>query len=409
MIGRSAAPQAGRITPGLMLVLGYISMAGSLSTDLYLPAFPSITDAFGVGASGAQLTLTAFLVGGACGQLIIGSISDALGRRFTLLVGLAIFALCGVTVVFSLSIQMFIAVRFLQGLAGAAGTVLARAVISDISDPRSTAKAYSVLFVIISFGPALGNPIGAWLTQLGGWRAPMICLSLLSVGMFVAAALRIPESLPLDKRQPFDARVLAGNIGRLVRRPEFMGFALAFGLGYAAMMVYISASSFIAQGIYELSPVQYSLIFSFGSVTFMVGALFNGRLAGRIGPHRSLRVGQCVQMLMITTGASLALLGTFPLPAYVAIIATFTFATGMIMPGASALAVGQAAGMVGAGSSIVGFGQFLFGALGTPLGSVFGTESAAPTFLTMLVLSVGSFVMGGIAIRRLPKFIAESR
>lgn len=392
--------QPGRIPPGLMVALGFVSMAASLSTDLYLPAFPALAEHFSVGPSAVQFTLTAFLAGAAFGQLVIGALSDALGRRRTLIAGLAVFALCAVIAPFSGSIEMLIAVRCVQGFAGSAGAVLARAVISDLATPAETGRAFGTLFVMIALGPAIANPLGGWLTELGGWQAPLLSLALLAVAMCLVAGIKIPESLPAERRHRLHPGTLAKNLWKLTRMPAFMGFSLAFGLGYACMMVYISSSSFIAQGIYELTPFGYSLTFALGSLSFMGGAWLSSRISVRWGSAWALRVGQVLQVTAAAASLALALLDAFPLGTYLTMVICVNGATGIIMSTASALAMGQAVGITGAGSALVGFSQFLFGALGTPIGGLFGTGTAVPAFVAMTCFGALAFVAAGVSFRR---------
>lgn len=400
MPSSSSKHQPGRIAPGLMLALGYVSMAASLSTDLYLPSYPVLAEHFAVGPSVVQLTLTAFLIGAAFGQLVIGALSDAVGRRRTLIFSLAVFAACALAASFSVSIEMLIGIRCLQGFAGSAGAVLARAIIADLSTPAETGRAFGTLFVMIALGPALANPLGGWLTELGGWQAPLLGLAVLAAGMCIVAAAMIPESLPPESRHAFHPGRLATNLWKLCRTSAFLGFALAFGLGYACMMVYISSSSFIVQDIFGLSPFGYSLTFAIGSISFMGGAWLSSRIAARWGGAGALRVGQTVQVVTAAAGLSLALLGMFPLGVYLTVVVLVSGATGIIMSTGSALAVAQAVGVAGAGSALVGFSQFLFGAIGTPLGGIFGTGTAVPALLAMTAFAVLSYLAAGVSIRR---------
>lgn len=385
---RLEAPSARRISPGLMLVLGYISMAGSLSTDLYLPAFPDIAEDLGVGASTVQLTLTALLAGSALGQLLIGSVSDALGRRRTLVVALTLFALCCYLAAVSPTIQVLILVRGVQGFAGASGTVLARAVIADLVDHVQAVRAFSTIFVMIALGPAVASPLGALLTQVGGWRVALLGLAVLATGMLVVAALFVPESLPVERRHPFTVGTLARNIGRLLRHPVFMGFAIAFGAGYAALMVYISSSSFIVQEVLGITPLGYGLTFSLSSVSVMAGAWLNGVIAHRIGAPVTLRIAQSLQALAAAAGVALTITDTLTLTTYLIVVSAFAMGCGSVMSSASALAVGEARAAAGAGSALVGFTQFVFGALASPLGGIAGTQTALPAMTAMTCFAV---------------------
>ena len=365
------------------MVLGYLSMAGSLSTDLYLPAFPDISTDLGVGASTVQLTLTALLVGSAFGQLFIGSISDALGRRRTLIAGLSVFVLCCYLAAMSPTIEILIAVRAVQGFAGASGAVLARAVVSDLLDRDRAVRAFSTLFVFIALGPGLASPMGALLTQFGGWRTALLGLAVLATGMLVCAVFVVPESLPPDRRHALRLGVLARNIDRLTRSPIYVGYTIAYASGYAALMVYISSSSFLVQDVLGTTPFIYSLTFSFSALFIMSGSWLNGALAHRLGAYRTLRVAQTLQFSAAAVGVLLVITGALTMPTYLAVVVVFGLGCGAVMAGSSALAVGEARETAGAGSALVGFSQFAFGALASPLGGIAGTHTALPAMLAM--------------------------
>lgn len=265
-----------RIRPGLMAALGYIAMAGSLSTDLYLPAFPDIVAYFGASPTVVQFTLTAFLVGSAFGQLSIGALSDALGRRRTLLVALIVFSGCGYLAALSPTLGVLVAVRGVQGFASAAGSVLARAIVSDLLDREYVVRAFSALLVATALGPAIASPLGALLTTLGGWQAALFGLAVLATGMFVSAAIAIPETLGTERRDPLTFTALANSFRALVRDAGYVGYALAFATSSGALFVYLGSSSFIVQNMFGLTPGGYALTFTFGAAASMVGSWLNG-------------------------------------------------------------------------------------------------------------------------------------
>ncbi|MCR2783251.1 MULTISPECIES: multidrug effflux MFS transporter [unclassified Microbacterium] len=395
----------GRIDPGLMLALGFVAMAGSLSTDVYLPAFPQIAAAFQVEASAVQLTMTAFLIGSAAGQLVIGAFSDALGRRRTLLAALAVFTACAYLAAVSPSVGVLIAIRAVQGFAGSAGAVLARAIVADLADRQQAVRAFSLLWAMIALGPAIAVPLGGWLAQTGGWRVTLLGVAVLATAMLLVASFVIPESLPPDRRHPFTFAAIGGNIGRLLRDSAFVGYAVAFGLGYGTLIVYISSSSFIVQNIFGTTPLGYSLTFSFTGLCIMSGAWLSGRVAQRVGTGRTLLVAQLLQLTAAGISGVLAVSGAFTLAWYLPLMGGFAVGCGAVMSTASAIAVGRAARTAGAGSALIGFSQFAFGAAASPLGGLLGTGTAVPAlfFMTLLpLLAVGAAGAGRMLERRNP-------
>lgn len=396
---RNSGSQPGRITPGLMLALGILSMSASFSTDLYLPSFPELAGVFGAGSSIVQLTLTSFMLGLAIGQLFVGSLSDALGRRPTLILGLTLFALSSFATVLSPSIEVLIALRALQGFGAASGAVLTRSIIADIASPHETARAFSLLFIMIGIGPIIASPVGALLTELGGWRAPLAGLGVLAALMLVMSVFAVPESLPPARRQPFRFGSLARNLWRLLKTSTFVGYTVAFGSGYTAMMVYISSSSFIAQDFFGLSSTTYSLTFASTALCFTFGALAGRKLVTRFGGHSMLRIAQLVQLTTALLLVMLSVFGLFTLPAYLLLAAGLSVASGTLMPTASALAIAQATGVAGAGSALIGFSQFLFGAIGSPLGGILGTTTVIPTAVAIMAFALISIAGASVAKR----------
>lgn len=387
------------IRPGLMVVLGYIAMAASLSTDLYLPSFPGIMTDLGVGASAVQLSLTAFLLGAAFGQLLIGSVSDALGRRRTLVAALTVFTLCCYLASMAPTLEVLVAVRAVQGVAGAAGAVLARAIVSDLADRTAAVRAFGALFVFIALGPAIASPLGAWLTQWGGWRTALLGLAIIATGMLLAAVIRVPETLPRESRHPLTLTALGSNVRRLLRDRRYLGFAWAFAAGYAALMAYISSSSFIAQEVFGVSPLGYSLIFSLSSVAIMIGAAATARVGDRLGAVRTLRYAQLLVLASAGLGTLAAGVGILSLPVYIIVVSVFAVGSGAIMSAGSALAVGAAVGIAGAGSAVLGFLQFISGAVSSPLGGVLGTQTPLPALMAMTAFAAIGLIAGEVGRR----------
>lgn len=396
VISSSGNHEYGRVPLGLMLALGYVSMTVVLSTDLYLPSLPDLGRTFEASASKVQLTLTAFLVGIAVGNLFVGSLSDALGRRKVLVIGLGLYALCSLAAALSSSIEMLIALRVLQGFGAASGTVLARAIVSDTTRPQESTRAFATLFVLIGLGPLVATPLGGVLTEFGGWRSALFALGIIAVGMYAVSLVRIPETLSVERRQALHFVGLARSSLRLLRQRGFTGFAVAFGAGYSSMMVYVSSSAFLAQDLLGLTPIQYSLTFAVGSGSFMFGAWLSGRIATVTGGDRALYLAQWLQAGTALAALTTACVGLFSLLVYLVMMVLLLISTGVLMPTASSLAIRQAVSNAGAGSALVGFTQFAFGAVSTPLGGLFGTGTAIPATAAMSLFAL----IGVVAARR---------
>jgi len=391
------APAADRLTRGRLAALGFVGMAGALSTDLYLPAFPDLQADFGATAAAVQLTLTAYLAGSALGQFAIGTVSDALGRRRTLLTAFSLFALAGFAAAAAPSLEWVVALRLVQGLCGSAGAALGRAIVADLATGERAARGISVLIATMGLGPVLGSPLGALLTTWGGWRAALLGLALVAVAMLVVAAVALPETLPPERRHPARLGPLVANLRRLIRDRAFVCLCLAFALGYAALILYIGSSSFVVQNVFGASPLTYSLVFAAGSVSFVAGAWINAMLVRRLGTRGTLRAAQVAAAGSAGALLVLASTGALGLAAWVPLTCVFTASCAAIMSDASALTLGRAAFAPGSGSAALGLFQFTLGALASPFGGLWGDDTAVPVAAGMTGAAVLSLVAARLA------------
>src|SRR5947209_9697790 len=275
----------------LVFILGALSAFGPLSIDMYLPALPSLSRDFGTGASQAQLTLSACLLGLAMGQTIAGPISDALGRRRPLLVGLTAYAIASLLCVVAPSVYVLIGLRFVQGCAGAAGIVIARAIVRDLHSGEALARFFSLLMLVNGLAPILAPLFGGLLLRFTSWRGVFIALTVIGALLLLAAATGLGETLPPERRQIGGVRATIMTFRQLLASRSFVGYALSCGLAFAAMFAYISGPPFVLQHIYGLSPQLFSVMFGVNALGLMIVGQVNGRLVGRVPLTRLLAVG----------------------------------------------------------------------------------------------------------------------
>lgn len=226
----------GSLTAWLLTVLGFVSAVAPLSTDMYLASFTAIADDLATDAARVQLTLTAFLVGLGVGQLLLGPVSDRWGRRPVLLTAVAVFAAAVVAMVFAPSIDVLIALRLVQGFAGAGSIVVARAIAADLSTGATAVRALSIIAMVTALGPLIAPPIGGVVDAVVGWRGIFAVLGGAGLVMLVLSALFVPESLPRGDRQRASIWASFASIGTLLRDRVFAAYIGAFGLGFAAMI-----------------------------------------------------------------------------------------------------------------------------------------------------------------------------
>lgn len=396
-------PRSERLTVGLLVTLAFLSAVGPFATDLYLPAFTAIAEDLGTYPSQVQLTLTSFMVGLGLGQLVLGPISDRLGRRNVLLIALGLFTLASIGTVFAPGIELFVALRFVQGLAGASGVVLSRAIIADLAKGVEALKALSFLAMIVSVAPLVAPIAGGMLTDALGWRGVLAVLALVTLLMFTAAVFVVPETLPPHQRQIGGTRRALSNFGKLFRDPIFLLLVLTQMFNFAAFLGYISASPFVGQAILGMSPTQFSFAFAAGALAMVLLNFTNARLAGKIAPVRMLVIGASLVAAAGTAFGLLAVTHTLSIASYIACAFVLSGGVALVSSNSTALALGRADFARGSGSAILGAMQFAGGGLTPPLVGAWGDHTAVPMALTIFIGATISMMCALIAGRRLAR------
>lgn len=389
-LGRRSA-FAPRLPSGraLVVALGALTAFGPLSLDMYLPGLPDLSRDLGTSASMAQLTLTACMIGLAAGQLLAGPLSDARGRRRPLLIGLALYALASALCAVAPSIWTLVPLRFVQGAAGAAGIVIARAVVRDLHEGDAAARFYALLTLVNGLAPILAPIVGGQLLGVTDWRGIFWVLAAIGVALFLVGWRWVPETLPAADRHGGGLRETTGVFGRLLRDRVVMGYVLAQGFGSAMMFCYIADSPFVVQDIHGLSAQAFSVVFAVNAVGIVAFAQLSGALVGRVSSRRLLHagiwmglVGALGLLAAVALGAGLAGI----LPAFFVIVSS----GGLVGPNATALALAGDPRTAGSAAALLGLTQFALGAAFAPLAGLGGTETALPLALVTAGLGVAS-------------------
>ncbi|WP_062385559.1 multidrug effflux MFS transporter [Demequina iriomotensis] len=384
----AAVPASAGISAVLLSVLGLLSAIAPFATDLYLPAFPRMAQDFGTGATAVQLTLTAFLVGVTVGQLVFGPISDRFGRRPPLIAGSVLMVVAGVATVVAPSAGVLIAARLAQGLGGAAGMVIGRAVISDLATGRAAARAFSLMMIVGGVAPVVAPVAGGLLVDPIGWRGILAVVLALSVVMLIAVLVVVRETYPAERRLVHRAeRAATGSPLRALRSRAFIGYTVTFTFAFGAMMAYISASPFVYQDMMGLGATGYGLAFGVNALGLVVVSGASARLAATRDVRGPLTVG--IATLLASTLVLAALVGSgvgagwLAIPLFVAVSSL-----GLVLGNATALALGAVPAAAGAASAVLGAAQFGLAALVSPLVSIGGGATAAPLALVMVACAV---------------------
>ncbi|MCF3964015.1 multidrug effflux MFS transporter [Streptomyces fuscigenes] len=386
----ATGPAAASRRAGLLLtlVLGGLTALPPLSTDMYLPALPAVTRALGAPAATVQITLTACLIGMALGQIVIGPMSDKWGRRRPLLVGMSVYVVASIVCAFAPNAEVLIAVRLVQGLAGAAGIVISRAVVRDLFDGIAMARFFSSLMLVSGVAPIVAPVFGGQMLRVTDWRGIFVVITVVGALLTLVAARWLHETLPPEKRHGGGVGTALRTMRGLLGDRAFSGYLLTGTLAFTALFAYVSASPFVMQVIYGASPQTYSVLFGINAVGSVGIGQLNGRvLVGRFSMHRILGcglvliTGAAAALLLMTTGA----LGHVGMYAVATGLFALMMGMGLVNANANTLGLMRAGHAAGSASALLGTSSFLVGSLASPLVGVAGEHTAVPMALVQLV------------------------
>jgi len=386
------------VTAPSFLVLVLLSGISPLATDMYLPALPALGASLGASASTAQLTLTAFLVGLALGQLVLGPLSDAAGRRPFLLWGPAAFLLASLGCALAPSAEVLVGLRLVQGFAGAAGVVCARAVISDSYAGARAAGRFGLLSAVTFLAPVVAPGLGALLLLVGDWRLVFLVLAAVGLVQLLGVVARVPETLPPGRRQPGSLQAALARTGDLLRDRRFTAHVVVVCLATMGFFSYIGGSSFVLQGVYGISASTYGLVFAVNAVVMAVASALFSALVRRWSLHGLRLTG-----LALSCAGAVALVAATlssgeqppPLALVAALLAGVAGGMGLVLPASTALCQQAGARAAGTASALSGGLAFGFGALVIPLTGLLGSASLLP----MAALVAGFLVLSLAAAR----------
>jgi MFS transporter, DHA1 family, multidrug resistance protein len=367
----------GRPPAQTVVVLGGLTMFGPLSLDLYLPALPQLADDLNASASAAQLSITACLVGLAVGQLLAGPLSDRLGRKPPLIMGLVAYLLASIACALAPSATVLIVLRLIQGLGGAAGIVISRAIARDLYSGSALMIFFSRLLLIAGLAPVLAPILGGQLSLIMSWRGIFGVLAGFGAVLLLAGWFGLKETLPPERR-------IVGGFGRTVQGYTtllhdrfFVGCALSSGLAGATMFAYIAGSTFVLQRIYGMSPQGFSFVFGGISLGLVAAAQIGARIALVWPLTRVLGLGLMIN-LFGATALFVTVITGLPIGVLIGALVVMVCAVGLIFPTANALAMADYPDLAGTASSLQGLSQFVFGAVAAPLVGIAGEHTAVP-------------------------------
>jgi DHA1 family bicyclomycin/chloramphenicol resistance-like MFS transporter len=370
-----------------LLVLGLLAGLGPFTIDLYLPAFPAVKDEFATTDAVVQLTLSATTIGFALGQLIVGPLSDRIGRRRPLLIATTVHVIASVGVATAPDVTTLMLLRVLQGFGAAAGTVVAMAMVRDLFSGSRLVTALARLALVIGIAPIAAPVIGSWLLGVLHWRGLFWVLAAYAVLVIGLQLVFLRETLPPHLRHEPGHTTLRQRYRAVLGDRVFVGVAVIGASIFGGMFAYLSTSSLLLQEVYGFTPGEFGLIFALCSVAVLIGTQTAARAANRWGAQWVLAVSTALLIIAASTivvldVAGLGILGLVP-P-----LALYAFAFGSSMPCVQSLALANHGREAGTAASLLGALNMSIAGLVSPVVGLFRIENAIPMGIVMLVCGV---------------------
>lgn len=364
-----------RILPrsgGYLVLLVALSSFGPLPMSIYTPVMPLLGGALGASADQVKITLTTFMLGFAVGQLLYGPLSDRFGRRPVLLGGLLFFTATTIGCIYAQSITSLIAQRFFQGIGACAGVVIGRALVRDAYEYRDMPRVMGWISLALNIAPAIAPSVGGYLGEAFGWSATFWVLAGFAMVLFVVVALGLPETNAY-RGTTIDATALLRGGGAMLRDRLFTGYVTTMGLSFAINFGMIAGTPFILQDHLGFTPREFGLLALVSVGGFTAGGACNQLLIGRVAPATAM---QWATFCHLTALAGMATAAAFDVLAWWSILLPhmlLSFGSGVLIPNASAGAIGLHPQLAGTASSLFGLAQMGLGALGTAVVAALGS------------------------------------
>lgn len=365
------APKLRERAPLWLLVL--ITISGTLAMHVFVPALPDAAHALAVSSGAMQMTISVYILGLAGGQLVYGPLSDSLGRRPMLLIGLSLYTIAGVAALLSTGIHTLVAARLFQALGGCAGLALGRAIVRDTARPDEAVRALALMNLMMMVGPGFAPLVGSGLVSVFGWRSIFVLLTLLGATTLAFTWRMIPEtSKPSGK---ISVSILAHDYGALLRSPTFIGFAIGGGCATTSFYAFIAAAPFIVANTLHRPLHEVGFYLALLIVGMSLGNALTRRLVGSIGIERLMLIGNSLSLVCAVSLLTIVLIGQMSVVSVFGLASFYALGAGICSPAALSKSLSVDASLVGSAAGLYGFTQMAVGALCTFVAGL-GTDPA---------------------------------
>jgi MFS transporter, DHA1 family, multidrug resistance protein len=372
----------------IILILGALSTISPFSIDMYLPGFPAIANDLHTTIDIVQLSLTAYLVGIAVGQLLYGPLLDRYGRKIPLYAGLLVYIVASLVCAITTSVNSLIVMRFLQAIGGCAGMVAAQALVRDIFPLNKTAQAFSSLTLVIAVSPMIAPTVGGYVTMAFGWQSIFLILALLTALIFLAVHFLLPRGKKADPTLSLRPSSVIDNYFIVLKQPQFLVYAITGGIATSAPFAYIAGSSDVFINLYHVSEQQYGWIFAFIAFAMIGTTQLNHLLLKKFKSEEIIIVTllyQTVIGLFLIMGTWL---GWYNLYALVFLMFIFLTGQGLINPNATALSLAPFRRHTGSAAALNGCFRMTAGGIVSALVSILHNNTAIPMVGVMIACAV---------------------
>lgn len=377
----------------IILILGLLTTVSPFSIDMYLPGFPAIANDLHTSIAQVQLSLTAYLIGIAAGQLLYGPMLDRFGRKLPLYVGLGIYLLASIGCALTTSIEMLILMRLLQALGGCVGLVAAQALVRDLFPVDQIAQVFSLLTLVLAVSPMIAPTVGGYATVSLGWHSIFVILAVITGLILVGVYYALPNGKAPDSSLSLRPKAVLGNFFTVLKQPQFLTYSLVSGIATAAPFAYISGSPDVFMNLYKVSEQQYGWIFSFLAIAIIAPSQFNRFLLKRFSSEQIIYT----TLLYQSTIGLIMVFGTwagwFGLYGLIGILFLFLCGQGLTAPNSTALSLSPFTRHAGSASALMGSFRMASGAVVSGAVSLLHNHTAMPMVGVMTTCSILGLVI----------------
>lgn len=390
------------------VVLGLLSAIGPFAIDMYLPALPTIGADLNAGTAAVQMSLLVFFLAMGLAQIVVGPISDMIGRKAPLYIGLVLFAIGGVGAALAPNIEWLIFFRVVQGLGASAGMVVPRAIVRDLHTGTEAARLMSLLMLVFSVSPILAPLTGSLVIEGFGWRAVFWVVTAAAVLALVLLSTSLKETRPVEHRAESSVRSALSGYRFLLGDRNFLGLTFIGGFGIASFFVYLANSSFILIDHYGLSPSIYSVFFSINAVAFIGMSQLTGLLTERFGLQRVVRVAVVGYATMMVILLAVFASGIDRLDVLAVLLFIGYGFLGLVIPTTSVLAMEEHGEIAGTASALMGTLHFATGAVAMAVAGLFFDGTPLPMVFGITISAVIAFVLAQLTLGRRREVAVEA-